>query len=337
MCKMWSTVLWHTPTSAANSRAVQAYATKPCSTFCTTFLANAKLQHIGYPIHYPNTWWWYSLPTSAVAFFWVLDEDDYGGNCSSRQRLLSVFEGQCGAVSLHQCHNEHRLHITMYRAHCLSTREPGCFHSFDCRFKCGSYRASPSFVQSDDPSKEVITFPSGTRSTSPVQLHTIAIVPWREGFHSEQPSFRTTPCWQPHNWASFFFAGCRTSMDCTGVTVAAEEGVCHKTVLHILHDILGYRKIAAHWVSHTLSEVQQWQRYATAQDLLNRYQKEGDDFLGRIVTLDETWALSYEPHLKRQSNEWKHPGSPHPKTVRPTQSNVKAMFIVALMEWYCRQ
>jgi len=121
-------------------------------------------------------------------------------------------------------------------------------------------------------------------------------------------------------------------MDCTGVTVAAEVGVCHKTVVHIMHDILGYRKIAAHWVPHTLSEVQQWQRYATAQDLLNRYQREDEDFLGRIDTLDETWARSYEPHLKRQSNEWKHPGSHRPKTVRPTQSNVKAMFIVALME-----
>jgi len=121
-------------------------------------------------------------------------------------------------------------------------------------------------------------------------------------------------------------------MDCTGVTVAAEVGVCHKTVLHILHDILGYRKIAAHWVPHTLSKVQQWQRYATAQNLLNRYQREGDDFLGRIVTLNETWARSYEPHLKRRSNEWKHPGSPRPETVRPKQGNVKAIFIVALME-----
>jgi len=101
------------------------------------------------------------------------------------------------------------------------------------------------------------------------------------------------------------------------------------SVLNILHDILGYRKIAAHWVPRTPSEVQKWQRYAIAQDLLNRYQREGDDFLGRIVPLDETWARSYELHLKPQSNEWKHPGSPLPKKVRPTQSNVKAMFIVA--------
>jgi hypothetical protein len=45
----------------------------------------------------------------------------------------------------------------------------------------------------------------------------------------------------------------------------------------------------------------------------HHYQKEGDDFFERIVTLDETWARSYEPHLK----------------VSPTQSNVKAMFIMA--------
>ena len=45
--------------------------------------------------------------------------------------------------------------------------------------------------------------------------------------------------------------------------------------------------------------------------------------------MDETWARSYEPNLKRQSNEWKHPGSPRPKKVRPTQCAVKVMFIVA--------
>ena len=75
--------------------------------------------------------------------------------------------------------------------------------------------------------------------------------------------------------------------------------------------------------------MQQWQRYAIAKDLLNRYQREGDDFLGRFVTLDKTWAHSYEPHLKRPSNEWKHPGSLRPKKECPTLSNVKVMFIVA--------
>ncbi|KAJ4451251.1 hypothetical protein ANN_02712 [Periplaneta americana] len=66
---------------------------------------------------------------------------------------------------------------------------------------------------------------------------------------------------------------------------------------------------------------------AFREGLLHWYQREGDDFLGRIVAMDETWTRSYEPNLKRQSNKWKHPGSPRPKKVRPTQSAVKEMFI----------
>ena len=87
-------------------------------------------------------------------------------------------------------------------------------------------------------------------------------------------------------------------MQPTGLTeeLAAEVGVCHKTVLLILHDILGYRKLAARWIPHEISKVQQWHHFAVAQALLDRYQREGDDFLGRIVAMDETWTRSYEPN-----------------------------------------
>ena len=80
--------------------------------------------------------------------------------------------------------------------------------------------------------------------------------------------------------------------------------------------------------ANEISKVQQWHRHAVAKALLDRYQREGDDFLGRIVTMDEAWARSYEPNLKRQSDEWKHPSSPRPKKVRPIQCAVKVMFIV---------
>ena len=89
-----------------------------------------------------------------------------------------------------------------------------------------------------------------------------------------------------------------------------------------------YRKLAARCITHEISEVQHWQRYAVTQVLLDRYQRERDDFLGRIVAMDETWARSYEPILKSQSNEWKHAGS-RPKKVRPIQFIVKVKFIVA--------
>ena len=117
----------------------------------------------------------------------------------------------------------------------------------------------------------------------------------------------------------------------TACELMAEVGVRHKTVLYILHDILCYRKPAALWIPHEISEVQQWHLYAQA--LLDRYQREGDDFLGRIVAMDESWARAYEPNLKCQSNEWKHPSSSRRKKVRPAQCAVKVtLWRMILME-----
>jgi hypothetical protein len=46
----------------------------------------------------------------------------------------------------------------------------------------------------------------------------------------------------------------------------------------------------------------------------NRNNNEGkEEFLSRIVTGHETWVHHYEPESKRQSMEWKHPGSPTKK------------------------
>ena len=35
---------------------------------------------------------------------------------------------------------------------------------------------------------------------------------------------------------------------------------------------------------------------------LEQYEREGEAFLQRIITTDETWAKASEPKLKRQSN-----------------------------------
>jgi len=79
------------------------------------------------------------------------------------------------------------------------------------------------------------------------------------------------------------------------------------TVLHILKERLVMRKTASRWVLHDLMEMQKWLRYNAAR---NHLEREGEAFLRHIITLDETWAKSYEPQLKRQSNEWRHYRSP---------------------------
>ena len=64
------------------------------------------------------------------------------------------------------------------------------------------------------------------------------------------------------------------------------------------------------------------------QDLLNQYESEGDSFLDRIITGDETWCHHYEPESKRQSMEWRHVNSPSKKKFKTLPSAVKVMCTV---------
>ena len=147
------------------------------------------------------------------------------------------------------------------------------------------------------------------------------------GIHLGQPPYRATPRGEQHSSTLCFPVDADHRW--TAYELAVEVRVCHRTVLHILHDILGFCRLAAHWIPHEISAVQQWHSYAVAQALLDRYQREGEDFLELIVAVDGTWACSYKPNLKCQSHEWKHPGSPRPKKMHPIQCTVKVMFIVA--------
>ncbi|XP_035218137.1 uncharacterized protein LOC118191444 [Stegodyphus dumicola] len=107
--------------------------------------------------------------------------------------------------------------------------------------------------------------------------------------------------------------------------LSLEVGLSHQTVWRIMKKSLNMRKIASRWVPHRLTEVQKWYRYALAGTHLERYRNEGDAFLQRTVAIDETQA--YEPELMRQSNEWRHQGSPRPQKFRQKASRVKVILI----------
>ncbi|PNF34990.1 hypothetical protein B7P43_G14126 [Cryptotermes secundus] len=96
------------------------------------------------------------------------------------------------------------------------------------------------------------------------------------------------------------------------------------TVLHVLKERLGMRKISSQWVLHDLTETKKWLRYEAARNHFER----NETFLRRIITQDETWAKSYERRMKRQSNEWRHCGSPRLSKVRQNPSNLKVMVIL---------
>ena len=69
-------------------------------------------------------------------------------------------------------------------------------------------------------------------------------------------------------------------------------------------------------------------RASVCSALLKRFRSK-DDFLLRLVTVDETWIHYYEPESKAQSRQWVGPGSPRPKKfkIQPSAGKVFATII----------
>lgn len=91
---------------------------------------------------------------------------------------------------------------------------------------------------------------------------------------------------------------------------------------------LGYSKICARWVPRMLTDQNKETRKTIASELLQRFNLEGEEFLGKIVTGDETWVHFFEPESKRQSMEWHHRNSPTQKKFKTVRSAGKVMATV---------
>jgi len=54
----------------------------------------------------------------------------------------------------------------------------------------------------------------------------------------------------------------------------------------------------------------------SSEQVLDFFRRDPNDFLSRLVTMDETWLYHYDPETKQQSMEWRHSDSPRPKKFR---------------------
>ena len=104
--------------------------------------------------------------------------------------------------------------------------------------------------------------------------------------------------------------------------------ISHGSVSTTLHDHLGMRKLTARRVPKSLSEEQMATRASVGSALLKRFRSKDDDFLSRLVTVDETWVHYYEPENKAQSRQRVGPGSPRPKKFKTQPSAGKLMATV---------
>jgi histone-lysine N-methyltransferase SETMAR len=107
--------------------------------------------------------------------------------------------------------------------------------------------------------------------------------------------------------------------------IAAHMDKSHGSAHRIVHDILQFHKVSARWVPRQLTAELKKRRVDSCQELLKRFEAEGDGFLGRIVTGDETWVYYQQPETKNKNEEWDHTFSPKLKKFRTQPSAGKFM------------
>jgi len=96
-------------------------------------------------------------------------------------------------------------------------------------------------------------------------------------------------------------------------SIAEKLGISSKRVGSIIHEDLDMRKLSAKWVLKCLNADQKRQPCQSAEQILEFFRDDPNDFLSRLVTMDETWLYHYDPETKRQPMEWRHSGSPRPQ------------------------
>ena len=95
-------------------------------------------------------------------------------------------------------------------------------------------------------------------------------------------------------------------------SIVEQLGISLERAGSIIHEELDMRKLSAKWVPKCLNVDQKRQRCQSSEQILEFFRRNPNDFLSRLVTMDETWLYHYDPETKQQSMEWRHSGSPRP-------------------------
>jgi len=98
-------------------------------------------------------------------------------------------------------------------------------------------------------------------------------------------------------------------------STAEQLGISHEWVGSIILEDLDMQKLFAKWVTKCLNADQKRQQFQSSEEFLEFVRRDPNDFLSRLVTMDETWLCHYDPETKQQSMEWRHSGSHRPPKI----------------------
>jgi len=116
-------------------------------------------------------------------------------------------------------------------------------------------------------------------------------------------------------------------------STAEQLGISRERVGSISHEDMDMRKLSAKWVPKCLNADQKRQRCQSFAQLLEFFRRDLNDFLSRLVTMEETWLYHYDPETKQKSMEWWHSGSPPPPRQKKNPS-VKIRWKISSLEFF---
>ena len=83
--------------------------------------------------------------------------------------------------------------------------------------------------------------------------------------------------------------------------IGEQQGISREWVVEsIIHEDLDMRKLSAKWVPICLKAYQKRQRCQSSEQLLEFFWRDPNDFLSRLVTMNETRLYNYDPETKQQ-------------------------------------
>ena len=82
------------------------------------------------------------------------------------------------------------------------------------------------------------------------------------------------------------------------------SGIRSSSVLKILRERPGLRKICTSWVPHLLTDEQKQSRVRLASQVIEKYDKCDPHCLEEIVTGDESWIYHFQPDSKAKIKVW---------------------------------
>jgi len=83
-------------------------------------------------------------------------------------------------------------------------------------------------------------------------------------------------------------------------SIAEQLGISRERVGSIIHEDLDMRKFSARWVPKCMNADQKPQRCQSSEQHLDFFRRDPNDFLSRLVTMDETWLYHYDPETNQQ-------------------------------------